>query len=78
MVGDLRDDIAQPSMRVDVVEAAGLDQVVQGGRTVTAAVRAAKGPVPAPDRDGSHPGFGRIVGHADPAVGHEAGKAVPA
>ena len=65
-------------MRVDVVEAAGLDQRVPGGRTVTAAVRATKGPVPAPDRDGSDSAFGRIVGHADPAVKHEACKAVPA
>ena len=36
-------------MRVDVIQAAGLDQRIHGGRTVTAAVRAAEGPVPAPD-----------------------------
>jgi len=78
MVGDLRDDVAEPGMRIDVVEAAGLDQRVHGGRPVTAAVRAAEGPVPAPDGNGSHPAFRGIVGHADPAVRHEAGKAVPA
>jgi hypothetical protein len=73
-------------MRVDVVEATGLDQRIHGSRTVTAAVRAAKGPIPTPDSDGSHPAFrgpfdfaqDRIVGHADPAVRHEAGKAGPA
>lgn len=54
-----------------------------GGRSGSAytcgrTVRAAECPVPALDGNGSHPAFGRIVGHADPAVGHEAGEAVPA
>ena len=49
VVRNLRDDVAEPGVRVDIVEAAGLDQRIHGGRTVTAAVRAAEGPVPAPD-----------------------------
>ena len=69
--------VAQPGVRIDVVEATGLDQRVDGGRAVTATVPATEGPVSAPNGNGPDPSLRCVVRHANPAVMDKAGKAAP-
>lgn len=50
MAGDAGEDVGEPGLRVDIVEAGGLDQGVEDGGALTAAVRTAKQPCLPPER----------------------------
>ncbi len=41
MVGDARENVGQPGLRIDIVEPGGLNQRVEEGSTFTPAIRAA-------------------------------------
>jgi len=71
MVVDPAEHVAEPGFRVDVVELGWLDQRVDRGGPLAAPVRAAEGPVAAPDRNAAQAAFGGIAGHADPARADE-------
>ena len=49
MVGDAGDDVGEPSLRVDAVEAGGLDERVQDGGSAAAVVGAGEEIVLAPE-----------------------------
>ena len=51
MIGNTRQDVAEPSLRVDAVELGALGQGVDGGGSLGAAVRAREGPVVAAHGD---------------------------
>jgi hypothetical protein len=53
MIGDAREDIGEPSLRVDVVEPGGLDRRVDEGGTLPAVVGAAEQPCLAAKRNAS-------------------------
>lgn len=77
MIGDCRDDVCEPRMRIDVVEFACLDECVDGGSALASAIRPTECPVPPSDCDGPHAPFCGIVGHTDASVLNEAGEALP-
>jgi hypothetical protein len=71
MIGQPSEDVGEPSLWVDAVELAGLDQGVDRGRPFSAAVRAGEGPiVPAQGHPAQRP-LGGVVADADPTVVHE-------
>ena len=78
MIGNAREDIGEPSLRVDIVELGGLDQRVDGGSTLTAAVGAVEQPCLAAERDAAKGALGGIVLKADAAVVEEPGERIPA
>lgn len=78
MVVDPRQDIGEPSARVNIVELGGGDQGVDGGRTLAAAVRSHEQPGLAADGDAAQGAFGGVVRQVNPAVAEEAGEAFPA
>jgi hypothetical protein len=49
MVGQAREYVGEPSLRVNVVELSGFDERVDGGGAPAAFVRACEGPILAPD-----------------------------
>ena len=71
-------DIGEPSLWIDVVELGGGDERVEGSCPPAAFVGAGKGPVAAPDRDGTQLTLSGVVGHAQAAVVEEAGQRSPA
>jgi len=42
MIGDAREDVGQPGLRIDIIQPGGLDQGVKDCRALATAVRAAK------------------------------------
>lgn len=72
MVSDAGEHVGEPGLRVDIVEAGGLDQRVKDGGALTAAVRAAEQPGLAAERDAAKGALGGVVGEADPAIVEEA------
>ena len=71
VIGDAGEDIGEPGAGIDVVEFAGFDQRIDGGRPSATGVAAAEGPVFAPNRNGAHGAFSGVVAHADAAVVEE-------
>jgi hypothetical protein len=78
MIGQLGENVWEPSLRIDVVELGDLDQRVDGGGAATAIVGAVEGLVPAAHDDGAQFAFGGVVGPAQAAVIKEAGEHAPA
>ena len=61
MGGDAREDVGEPSLRIDVVELGGRDQSVNGSGATTSFVRAGEGPILSFQGDGPQLAFGGIV-----------------
>ena len=78
MIGQARQHVGKPGLRIDVVELGGLDQGVDGGGAAAAFVRAGEGPVVAADRDAAQGPLGGVVGHAQAAIVEEASERRPA
>jgi len=49
MIGETRQDIGEPGLRIDIVELARLDQRIDSRGSLTAGVGAGEGPVSTPD-----------------------------
>ena len=78
MIVDAGEDIGEPSLRIDVVEARGLDQGVDHGGAVAAAVGACEQPCLAAERNAAQGPLGGIVGEADTPIVEEAREGSPA
>lgn len=78
VASDAGEDVGEPCLRVDVVEAGGLDERVEDGGALTAAVRAAEQPCLPPERHAAERPLGGVVRDADPAIVEEAGERIPA
>ena len=61
-VCDLRENIGEPGLGINVVQPAGLNQRVGDGRALPAAIGAAKQPRLSSERDASEATFGGVVG----------------
>ena len=61
MICDACEDVGEPGLRVDIVELRGLDQRVDDGDARAAAIRAARQPCLAAERDASRGALGSIV-----------------
>jgi hypothetical protein len=72
VIGDAGEHIGEPGLRVDVVELGGLDQRVEDGGALPAAIGAAEQPRLAAERDAAQRPFGGIVRQADVAIIEEA------
>jgi hypothetical protein len=77
-IGNTGEDVGEPRLGIDVVEATGRDHRQHDGRTVGATLAAGEGPIAPSQGDASQCALGAIVGHADPAIVEEAGEVVPA
>ena len=78
MILQAREDIGEPSLRIDIVELGGLDQRVDRGGAAPAFVGAREGPVVAADRERPDRTLGGVVGHAQTAVVEESRQRYPA
>lgn len=78
MIGDAGEDIGEPGLRIDIVELGGLDEGVDDGGALAAAIGAAEQPCLAAKRDAAQRALGSVVGEADAAIIEEAGERVPA
>ena len=79
MIGDAGEDVAQVGLGIEPVELRALDQAVEGGRALGAAVRAGEEVVLAPDRDAAQRTLGRVVVERElPTVVEGAGERWPA
>jgi hypothetical protein len=78
VIGDAGEDIGEPSLRIDIVELHGLDQGVDDGSALTAAIRAAEQPCLAAERDTAQRDLGSVVRQAEPAIVEEARERIPA
>ena len=77
-IGDMGEDVGEPGLGIDVVEATGGDHRQHDGGTVGATLAAGEGPVAPSQCDTSQCALSTIVGQADPAIVEEAGEVVPA
>ena len=77
-IGNTGEDVGEPCLGIDVVEATGRDHRQHDGGTVGAALTAGEGPIAPSQGDASQCALGAIVGQADPAIVEEAGEVVPA
>jgi hypothetical protein len=77
-IGNMGEDVGEPGLRIDVVEATGRDHRQHNGRTVGATLAAGEGPVAPSQGDASQCALSTIVGQADPAIVEEAGEVLPA
>lgn len=73
-IGDTGEDVGEPSLGIDVVEATGRDHRQHDGGPIGATLAASKGPVAPSQGDASQRAFSAIVGQADPAVVEEGAK----
>lgn len=78
MLGNASEHIGEPGLRIDIVQAGGLDQGVEDGCALAAAIGSAKQPGLPSERHAAQGAFGGIVGQADLAVLKEASEGVPA
>jgi len=77
MLSDASKYIAEPSLRVHVIEASGLDQGLEDGRALAATIGSAEQPGLTAEWHAAQGTFGGVIGQADPAVVEEAGEGVP-
>ena len=77
-IGDTGEDVGEPGLGIDVVEATGRDHRQHDGGTVGTMLAAGKGLVAPSQGDASQCALSTIVGQADPALFEEAGEAFPA
>src|SRR5215831_16488785 len=68
VIGDAREHVCKPSLGINIVELAALDQRQHDRGTLTAAIGARKQPRLAPKSNSSQRALGCIVAHADPTV----------
>ena len=66
--------IGEPGLRIDIVQPRGLDQRVEDGGALTAAIGSAEQPGLATERHAAQRPFCRVVGQADAPVIEEAGE----
>jgi len=78
MVGDTSKDIGQPGLRIDIVEPRGLDERVEDGRSLAAAIGSAEQPSLSAKRNAAQSPFCGVVGDADPTIVEEPGERIPA
>jgi len=78
MIGQTGKHVGEPGLRVDVVELGGVDEGVDGCGAIAAFIGAGEGLVAASQGDSADFPFGRVVGHAQAAVGEEASERRPA
>jgi hypothetical protein len=78
MIGDAREDISKPCLRIDVAQLRGLDQGVDDGGALAATIGSAEQPCLAAKRDAAQRALGGVVGEADAAIVEEAGERIPA
>jgi len=78
VIGDAGEDICEPCLRIDIVELRGLDQGVDDGSALPAAIRAAEQPSLVTERDAAQRALGGVVGEADAAFVEEARERIPA
>ena len=78
MTRQAREDIGEPGTWIDVIELAGLDERLDGGGALTAAVGTGEGPVVPADGNAAQGPLGGIVREAGPAVVEEADHRRPA
>ncbi len=72
IVGQPREHVGEPGLRIDAIELGGLDQRVELRSAMAARVRAGGGPVAAAHRDGTNPPFGSLVLQVDAPIAEEA------
>lgn len=72
------EDVGEPGLGIDVVEATGRDHRQYDGGTVGAALAAGECPVAPSQGDAAQRSFSGVVAEADPAIFDEAGKGFPA
>jgi hypothetical protein len=77
-IGDTGEDVGEPGLGIDVVEATSRDHRQHDGGTVGATLAAGEGPVAPSQCDTSQCALSTIVGQADPAIVEEAGEVAPA
>src|SRR5260221_310848 len=78
VIVDAREHVGKPRLRIDIVEARGLDQRVHHGGALAAAIGAGEQPRLAAERDTAQCTLGGIVGQTNPSVGEEACEGDPA
>lgn len=74
MVCNAGQGIGELGLRINVVEAAGLDQRIGNGRALAATIQSAEQPRLAPERYTAQRPFGGIVREADPTIVEEPGE----
>ena len=67
IVGQARERVGEPGVRIDVVELGGFDERVKGGGALAAFIGAGEGPVASADGDAAQRPLGGVLGHAQPA-----------
>lgn len=77
-IGDPGEDVGEPGLGIDVVEATGRDHRQHDGGTVGATWLPAKVPVAPSQGDAAQRSLGGVVAEADPAIVEEADKVGPA
>ena len=77
-IGDTGEDVGEPDLGIDVVEATGRDHRQHDGGTIGAALGAGEGPVAPSQSNATQRSFGRVVAEADSAIVEEAGEVGPA
>jgi len=78
MIGATGEDVSEPKLWIDVVEAAGGDHRQHDGGAVGATLAVGKGLVWPSQGDASQGALSAIVSQADPAIVEEAGEVGPA
>ena len=78
MLGDARQNVGEPGLRIDVVHLGRDDQAVHHRGPLAATVRAAEQPGFSPQCDTAHAALGGVVGQADAAIVEEARERDPA
>lgn len=73
-IGDTGDDIGEPGLGIDVIEATGRDHRQHDGGAFGAAQAAGEGQIAPSQGDAAQRSFGGVVAEADPAIVEEAGK----
>ena len=73
MIGQPGEHVGEPGLRVDAVELGGLDQGVDRGRPLAAAIGTGEGPVAPADGHTAQRPLGRVVAQADPPVARGTG-----
>lgn len=72
------DDVGEPALRVEAVQARGFERGVDDGGALAARVRAEEEEILARDGDASQRSLGRVIIDAEASVGGEARERVPA
>lgn len=74
VLGDPREDVSQPSERVDAAQFAGFNQAIDGGGAGTSGIGTGKQPILSAQADAPQRVFGAVVVDLQPTVVREAGE----